>query len=278
MNFVIVGIVKDSAKTLLKDVTRIIQCLEEAKSIKWFIVESNSKDNTVEILDQLASMVPNFSYKCLDHSSRANNCRTIALAEARNMYLSEIRINPSFFEADYVVVMDFNGLNNQINKASFQSCFEYNFWDVCTANQNGPYYDIWALRHKLWSPNDCWDSHKFFRQYMKSPEKALFTSVHSRMITIPTSSDWIEVDSAFGGLAIYKKATFMVGEYHGTDQFGQPVCEHVPFHKYLTENKYRIFINPRFINTNRTDHSKQFSRTYRIYRKLLYPKKFFKKI
>lgn len=127
LNFVIVGIVKDSAKTLLKDVTRIIQCLQEAKSIKWFIVESNSKDNTVEILDQLASMVPNFSYKCLDHSSRANNCRTIALAEARNMYLSEIRINPSFFEADYVVVMDFNGLNNQINKASFQSCFEYNF-------------------------------------------------------------------------------------------------------------------------------------------------------
>lgn len=113
---------------------------------------------------------------------------------------------------------------------------------------------------------------------MKSPEKALFTSVHSRMITIPASSDWIEVDSAFGGLAIYKKATFMVGEYHGTDQFGQPVCEHVPFHKYLTENKYRIFINPRFINTNGTDHSKQFSRTYRIYRKLLYPKKFFKKI
>ena len=172
--------------------------------------------------------------------------------------------------------MDFNGLNNKISKESIESCFENDLWDVCTANQSGPYYDIWALRHELWSPNDCWESHRFFRQYMKSPEKALFTSLHSRMITISQNSRWIEVDSAFGGMAIYKKNVFIHGIYSGLNDSGLPICEHVPFHNKIKENNYKIFINPKFINSNKTDHSKQFSIGAKIRRKILYPIKLLK--
>ncbi len=273
-NFAVVGIVKDSADTLQGDVLRISKSLERAKSLKWLIIESNSTDNTVDVLHDLSKVILNFDFKSLSQKSKPQNLRTVTLAEARNVYLSEIKNDVKYIDVDYVIVMDFNGLNNRISKESIESCFKYDFWDVCTANQNGPYYDIWALRHNLWSPNDCWETHTFFRQYMKSPEKALFASLHSRMITISPDANWIEVDSAFGGMAIYKKNVFIVGSYSGLNESGFPICEHVTFHNRIKKNNYKIYINPRLINTNKTDHSEQYSNMAKLKRKLLYPIKF----
>ena len=42
----------------------------------------------------------------------------------------------------------------------FYSCWQYQNWDVFTANTSDIYYDIWALRHNNWSPNDCWQNKK----------------------------------------------------------------------------------------------------------------------
>ena len=64
------------------------------------------------------------------------------------------------------------------------------------------------------------------------------------MRIIPTNSDWIEVDSAFGGLAIYKKKCFDIGHYVGTYSNGKEVCEHVSFNLQLKKNvtsKNRFF-------------------------------------
>ena len=64
------------------------------------------------------------------------------------------------------------------------------------------------------------------------------------MITIPKDSEWIEVDSAFGGFTIYKKDMFHYCEYKGINDYGEEFCEHTYFHKILKEKNAKIYINP----------------------------------
>jgi hypothetical protein len=49
----------------------------------------------------------------------------------------------------------------------------------------------------------------------------------------------VHVVSAFGGLAIYDTYAFLKGTYDGAD------CEHVPFHKTITERTgLRVYLDP----------------------------------
>jgi hypothetical protein len=75
------------------------------------------------------------------------------------------------------------------------------------------------------------------------------------MINLPREAEWLEVDSAFGGLAIYKKSIMSQGSYIGLYDNGIEVCEHVPFHFGIRQKDGKIFINPRLINTDYTEHS-----------------------
>jgi hypothetical protein len=72
---------------------------------------------------------------------------------------------------------------------------------------------------------------------------------------LPLESDWLEVDSAFGGLAVYKKSVMMHGQYIGRYENGMEIAEHVPFHMEIRAHGGRILINPRLINTDYTEHS-----------------------
>jgi hypothetical protein len=98
-------------------------------------------------------------------------------------------------------------------------------------------------------------------------------AVLSKMIQIPPNSNWIRVDSAFGGFAIYRREALQVGKYIGVDCEGRPICEHVPLHNELTKEGFKIFINPRLINTKRTDHSQHPRMHRKIFRLLKYPVK-----
>ena len=115
---------------------------------------------------------PNFRFKSVSEEN-VNTSRFPAMARARNVYLEELLTNTAYSKFNYVVVADFNNLNNLINAEAIESCFKRDDWDVCCANQDGPYYDIWALRHHLWSPNDCWQELEFLRKYISYPERSL---------------------------------------------------------------------------------------------------------
>jgi hypothetical protein len=59
----------------------------------------------------------------------------------------------------------------------------------------------------------------------------------------------IEVDSAFGGLGIYKRDALLAGRYIGLDDAGNEACEHIYFHTNLRKAGYRIFINCALVNS-----------------------------
>jgi hypothetical protein len=276
-NVVVVGIVKDISSTIQKDYENLKAALNRFTDIQWFLVESNSTDASKAALAKISEFDPSFRFTSVQEEN-LNQSRFPAMARARNVYLEELRHNPAYSNCGYVVVADFNNLNNLINAEAIESCFKRDDWDVCCANQDGPYYDIWALRHDLWSPNDCWQELDFLRKHISYPERSLYLAIHSRMIKIPKNSEWIEVDSAFGGLAIYKGEVFTISDYSAYDESGKITCEHVPFHKGLRQKNKKIFINPSLINTRYTDHNSQTKVTRKILRHLQYPIKYLRKL
>jgi hypothetical protein len=201
------------------------------------------------------------------------------MATARNSYLNYLREKSRFSDYDYVVVADFNNLNNKLDSHAVDSCWSKSMWDVVTANQSGRYYDVWALRHPIWSPNDCWEAVEFYRRYIKFPEIALSYALRARSLRIPRDADWIEVDSAFGGLAIYKSELLnSEAFYDGLRSDGKVICEHVPFHKQLRNLGARLFVNPALVNARTTDHTRRLSLLFTILRLVRYPVKLIKNL
>jgi glycosyltransferase involved in cell wall biosynthesis len=251
-SFLLAGAVRNCGKTLRNDVKRLQSAMNAVGTLHWLIVESDSGDDTVSVLHALRSEITNFKAVSLGKLRTHIPQRTARIAHCRNVYLDLIAGDPDYQNLDYLVVADLDGINDMISENAFLSCFERDDWDVCTANQRGPYYDILALRHPVWSPSDCLAQFRLLMRGGLSEGKALFAAVYSKMIRIDESSDWMPVTSAFGGLAIYRRSVLGSARYSGLDATGTETCEHVLFHEALGA---RIFVNPRLINAGYTEHS-----------------------
>jgi glycosyltransferase involved in cell wall biosynthesis len=273
-SIIIVGIVRNISTSINEDLKKLSEAFSNASTIDFFVAESGSSDNSLEVLAELSSQRNDFEYTTLKIDEKLS--RTENMANARNAYLEYLRAESRLEQYSFVVIADFNKLNNKVTAASVESCFIRDDWEVVTSNQRGRYYDAWALRHPLWSPNDCWEQHEFFRKYTKFPESAITYSMRSRMLKIPSKSEWISVDSAFGGLAIYRAEILNSSAlYSGIRSDGRKICEHVPFHFELQNNGARIYLNPAFINARTTDHSRRMSLAYTLFRVLKYPVNYF---
>jgi hypothetical protein len=253
--FAVVGVARNCQSSVKTDINRIRAAMRGAKSIAWAIVESDSTDGTLEELESIKSDIDGFSFNSLGKLQEKIPKRTERISLCRNNYVQQIRTSPLLSGIDFVVVADLDGINNRLNQAAFESCWRRDDWDMCSANQNGPYYDIWALRHKDWCPGDCWAQDRFLKNAGVEPRLSQWASVYSKMITIPETADWIEVDSAFGGFAVYRKRLFEKFYYQGITQAGNEVCEHVEFHRQIRSGGGKIFINPRLINADYTEHT-----------------------
>ena len=251
----VTGLTRNNGANIRNEILHLNEILQNFTNLHWLVIESDSNDNTAAELHALTLIVENFNFISLGNLITDIPLRTARISHCRNTYLNEIKKNEAYANLDYVIVVDLDGMNDLLTEESVLSCWDNDNWDVCGANQRGPYYDIWALRHDVWSPNDCWELEKFLEKYNLGQEKSLFGAVYSRMLEIPESSTWIEVDSAFGGIAIYRADAIRNARYIGLDQSGGEICEHVGFHKTIRDNGFKIFINPKFINAAYTEHT-----------------------
>lgn len=251
----VAGLVRDCASQIASEVHKLAGALRGFRHVSWLLVESDSSDGTVASLRALEGRIEHFRFLSLGRLADSIPLRTQRLATCRNAYLHEIRSNPRYGAIDFVLIADLDGTNRLLTEGAIASCWRRDHWDVCTANQSGPYYDIWALRHSAWSPNDCWAQYRFLVAHGVSSEKALAVAVHSRMIRLQPDDEWIEVDSAFGGLAIYRRHALSSGEYSNLGSDGCQTCEHVALHAHIRANGLRIFVNPALINTDYTEHT-----------------------
>jgi hypothetical protein len=261
----VVGVARNCARSLERDVAALQRATAGFKKVHYLIVESDSDDSTPAVLAALARE-PSFRFVSLGRLRDAEPLRTARIARCRNAYLDEIAANPLYADVTHLLVSDFDGVSRDVDAAGLASCWRAGAppWDVCTANQRDYYYDIWALRHAVWCPGDAWREHAALEPLLgrrAADEVALF----SRMIHIDPRRPMIEVDSAFGGLAVYRRDALAGARYVGLDLGGREVCEHVTLHAQLRANGHRIFINPALINARRTKHAgrKKWFRTLR---------------
>lgn len=110
-------------------------------------------------------------------------------------------------------------------------------WEQTRKNN---YYDLWALRTK-----DEWLNFDF-EKCIKDIGDSEFC-FNTRKRTLKIQDELIEVNSCFGGLAIYKTIYLKNCKYYGGDGENE-ICEHVPFHADIIKNGGRIFINTKMIN------------------------------
>ena len=248
-SILLAGPVRNVAATIEREVKTLMTSLANFKESACLVIESDSSDTTVEKLDQLTKTMPHFSYVSMGLLSQQYPKRTDRIALCRNAIIDAVAQNPAYAEIDYIAMADMDGMNHLVTSEKIVQCWTVDEnWDVITANQLGPYYDIWALRHRDWCPTDCWQQ-KSALESVIGDRPAEHLAVTARQVTLDPRAGLIEVDSAFGGLAIYRREAFLAGRYAGTDrQGGFDVADHIPFHEDLRQKGYKIYINCALIN------------------------------
>ncbi|MBM5799427.1 MAG: hypothetical protein FJ077_01000 [Cyanobacteria bacterium K_DeepCast_35m_m2_023] len=248
--FLVVGAVRNCAYTLEAEIERLRRALQFASAVSFFLVESDSEDETPQLLSLLRRSIPGFRYASLGHLSDLMPARTERIAYCRNIYLNYIQSDSACEKIEFVLVADFDGVNERLNEQSLLSCFSRSDWDVACANQSGLYYDIYALRHPYWSPSDCLAQQQVLFALGASKFRSFYMAHYSKMLKISPHSDWIQVDSAFGGCALYRRQALLGVSYCGLNASGAQICEHVELHRQIRESGGIIFINPALINSH----------------------------
>jgi hypothetical protein len=252
------------SQRFIRDFQNVYSSFAVDFEIDTYLVESDSSDTTPEVLMRTQATYPDFSFLSLGTLRTTIPDRVERIRFCRNVYVRFIVENFNLRRWDYVVVADLDGMNGALNLGSVRSCFSNLDWDCCLSNQTGGYYDIYALRHRTWQPGNCFVELEKLRAKYQNHQKSrsnlvnkLYSTlsddfakkkaIYAQMWRIPKQSPWMEVDSGFGGLAIYKTSVFMKFDYSKIDK-GSRDSEHVDLHRKMRAENNKIFINPRFIN------------------------------
>lgn len=251
---VIAGLARNVSRELERSHEALTNAFSMFADVTWIVVESDSNDDTVDKLKKMKKNDENFYYYSLGNLESSIKSRTERIAYCRNFYLQKIFNSDEYADCEYIAIADLDGVNHQITYDGVLSCWKNEEWDVCTANQDGSYYDIWALDCDGWNNGDCWTQFNFLRKYIKD-DWALALAVVGKMINIDQNSAMISVNSAFGGLAIYKKEILKNTSYLGVSENGDAVCEHIALNKLIKQKKGKILINPKMINSGINEHT-----------------------
>lgn len=241
--------VRNGGALLTDRIRRLDLVLSQSFETTWLVVESDSDDNTLTDLMNISRNETKFRCTSMGHLRGQMPLRTERLAFCRNYCVTELLSNPKYKNINYLIVVDLDEVNDKLVQESLNSISFENEWGAVFANQNGPYYDIWALRHQGWCPGDCWKQYRYLKKMGVHENYAQLISVASKMMLVHIDSEWIEVESAFGGLGIYNRKFINSDcKYVGTDQDGEETCEHVTFNMAMRNNGAKLFIVPGLIN------------------------------
>lgn len=270
---ILVGTISNAEKKLEPDFYKIFHSLHFFDEIDVFLVESDSTDSTIAVLDKISKKTPNFNYITLGNLKTRLPDRIERIRKCRNEYVKFIRNNINIKKWDYVVVADLDGMNSAIkNNSIFKLFCSQTSWDACFANQKHGYYDVYALRENSWMPNNCFDELQLIRSRISkdSPSKfqllkrlkrliefdnARKITIYDKMRVIPKNTNWINVDSAFGGLGIYKSKWFIRYDYSKKSNHDTSHSEHVDFNLKCRNFGAEFFIVPSMINSNWNEYN-----------------------
>jgi hypothetical protein len=211
------------------------------REVKYYVYENDSTDGTDKVLDEFASTRP---WMTVEHASLGRpdlrgfeEDRTIALAEYRNRCRLWAAANAADFGFFAVLDMDpmggFSpgGLLNSVGWLAHHSSDTRKnpagmaslslFAEIGDEGElRLAQYDAWAARLNWWEDRR---SHVWFHSLLP-----------------PVGSEPIPMNSAFGGLTVYRRDAFLADgvEYVGGD------CEHVALHRSMKRAGFQMYLNP----------------------------------
>lgn len=234
----IVGLARDIVGILPKSIDRINTLAGHFAGWKAFVVENDSTDGTKNVLRQWAMDDPEHVVVEMVDNGRQHlhgfeRERVVALAEYRNRCRDLVQEH--YPEAEYVMVVDLdawggwsihgvlNGIgwlsrNDKAACMASVSLFKH-AGTLIDGKAPWAHYDNWAYRWLGWSPRIG----PWFTFWVP-----------------PAGAPPIEVNSAFGGLGIYKTQPYLEAEYSGSN--GD--CEHVNFHRMMKDKGWQVYLNP----------------------------------
>ena len=238
-----------------------------ASEVSYVFIENDSTDTTKADLNAWGADKLNFNLISLDGLNQIP-VRTLRLEIIRNTYLELIKTDSKLRSFDFMVVLDMDEVNSyQIDSNNFADALIFlnssTLRAAVFANQKGTYYDLWALRSNELCPVDVWQEVLDYAHAHKvSDEEAFSKTFANRVFNLENYKEPIEVNSAFGGLGIYKMKFILdnVNPYLGSrikilrNDSGQiqflrtQVCEHVHFHDGIRSQLGSLYIFPSLIN------------------------------
>lgn len=235
---VLAGTVRDIAPILPLNIRRTEKICSLFKDYRIVLFESDSSDETLELLQRWASNNPRVT---ILHDTFGNprysdidDTRMWAMAKYRNQYLNYIKDHLSVFDFVLVADLDFKGF---FSIDGIKNSFGYYGIDCISANgidQDHGYYDMAPFHVE--SFDDVWITRKpGYPNLIIKPDR------HRPFYT--RSQPLQKVHSAFGGLAIYKMEAFLGGEEYKGHR-----CDHATLAETMWANGYsEHYINPSMI-------------------------------
>ena len=251
----VTGLARDCGNHLSQEILRIEQHLLKIFTVvDFFIVESDSIDNTEEVLTQISTKKRSVKYLSLGKLANEIPGRIDRLRYCRNSYVNFVRQSIGNDKPDFVMVVDFDIKNRAFNLSPLAKLMSENWWDGLFANQKGPYYDIYALRKEGWVEDDCFKRYRELARQMPA-KKAKKEAVWSQMRRIPRDKELIEVESAFGGRGVYRRRVFENFDYAALSETSTGESEHISLHKKIVDSDGRLFIVPAMTNFSYSPHN-----------------------
>jgi hypothetical protein len=129
----------------------------------------------------------------------------------------------------------------------FLSNFVYEpAWDAVFPITAPNFYDLYAFRHGRLAQQDFEQASNQTPSVMTYQDILEFQVGKFRRLKFDKLHGWLEVDSAFGGMGIYKTASFAWSSYFGSEGDNE-ACEHIGFHQKAVLQGVKLYMNPEFI-------------------------------
>ena len=205
-----------------------------------YVYENDSTDETAKVLDDFAIR----QWVTIEHDTLGGEDargfepeRTVRLAKCRTRCQEWVRRSAA--DANYVMVLDtdphggfsVHGVLNSLGwfcemlgesfhrrEPGAMASYSLFLREESPGRFGAAQYDAWAARLNHWED----DRH--------------MTWFHT--LVPPVGSEPIPMNSAFGGLCLYRREAYLAGVYEGGD------CEHVLHHKAMQKAGYQLFLNP----------------------------------
>ena len=244
MNIYFAGLAKNCKDNLSKNLNFILNFTNEYSdkdNIYVYIFENDSVDGTKNLLNsskdwkELSVFTEDgLTVRIKNRIKRISYCREFLLNKILSKKDKEFIYISLDLDLDLFINESIQNFYKRINKVS-----EKENIDAIFPFSIPRYYDIHALRAKKWNEKDSWKLEKKYNKYILVGKFFLkYILIYRKQKKVDNfSEEKIQVDSAFGGIGIYKINKDNIGSLSYFNDSLNDECEHVFFNKNFS-NKY----------------------------------------